>query len=314
VLLTCCLEITIGPDFDLNVMDSVIYAQKRVKEAIRCDLVDEDQLEACLMEGATNALKHWASEWRFENTALKTIGEKLEKYICSNADQDAETTMPRSSFQWESGDYLIHNVDILLKRPASQIHVIHNFIEPEECQAVRDAVGNPIHQDGVMDNGTKLSGEHRQTEIEIPWHLEGEHHPLTTLSRRVYEYTNFALGLNISEHGQEPLSSSQRYRQEHHSKPDPYTAHCDGYCYKSPHRQNNRIATMMLYCQTATKGGHEHFRNAGVHVRPEVGMGVFFSYMDPFTHEMDTGFTEHSSCPVLEGHNHIVTQSVRRVV
>jgi hypothetical protein len=38
---------------------------------------------------------------------------------------------------------------------------------------------------------------------------------------------------------------------------------------------------------------------------------IFFSYIDPETMIMDTGFTEHSGCPVFEGEKKIVTQWVR---
>jgi hypothetical protein len=58
-------------------------------------------------------------------------------------------------------------------------------------------------------------------------------------------------------------------------------------------------------------GGHTNFRNAGVHVKPEVGSAVFFSYIDPKKLVMDTGFTEHSGCPVFKGEKKIVTQWVR---
>jgi hypothetical protein len=58
-------------------------------------------------------------------------------------------------------------------------------------------------------------------------------------------------------------------------------------------------------------GGHTNFRNAGVHVRPESGNAIFFSYIDPQKLIMDTGFTEHSGCPVYEGEKKIVTQWIR---
>ena len=38
---------------------------------------------------------------------------------------------------------------------------------------------------------------------------------------------------------------------------------------------------------------------------------IFFSYIDPETKLMDTGFTEHSGCPVFEGEKKIVTQWIR---
>jgi hypothetical protein len=57
--------------------------------------------------------------------------------------------------------------------------------------------------------------------------------------------------------------------------------------------------------------GHTNFRNAGVHVKPERGNAIFFSYIDPETKLMDSGFTEHSGCPVFQGSKKIVTQWIR---
>jgi hypothetical protein len=54
--------------------------------------------------------------------------------------------------------------------------------------------------------------------------------------------------------------------------------------------------------------------NSGVHVKPEMGSAVYFSYIDPATLVTDNGFTEHSGCPVLKGEKKIVTQWIRRGV
>ena len=95
------------------------------------------------------------------------------------------------------------------------------------------------------------------------------------------------------------------------TEPDRYTPHCDGECTGNPHKFGTRVATMVMYCKAATKGGHTSFRNAGVHVKPQLYNGVFFSYIDPEEKIMDHGFTEHSGCPVFEGHKSIVTQWIR---
>ena len=65
------------------------------------------------------------------------------------------------------------------------------------------------------------------------------------------------------------------------------------------------------YSKTPEAGGHTNFRNAGVHVKPEFGNAIFFSYIDPEKKIMDSGFTEHSGCPVFEGEKKIVTQWIR---
>lgn len=71
------------------------------------------------------------------------------------------------------------------------------------------------------------------------------------------------------------------------------------------------MATMVIYCTIPESGGHTNFRNAGVHIKPQVGSAIFFGYIDPETKVMDTGYTTHSGCPVYEGEKKIITQWVR---
>jgi hypothetical protein len=71
------------------------------------------------------------------------------------------------------------------------------------------------------------------------------------------------------------------------------------------------IHTRSFFIVIVAITGHTNFRNAGVHVKPKAGSAVFFSYIDPDTRITDTGLTEHSGCPVLEGEKKIVTQWIR---
>jgi hypothetical protein len=50
---------------------------------------------------------------------------------------------------------------------------------------------------------------------------------------------------------------------------------------------------------------------ANVHIKPEAGSAIFFSYIDPKTNITDNGLTTHSGCPVYEGEKKIITQWVR---
>jgi hypothetical protein len=68
---------------------------------------------------------------------------------------------------------------------------------------------------------------------------------------------------------------------------------------------------MVAYCTVPTKGGATNFQNVGAHVKPELGAAVFFSYMNADTKVMDTGWTTHSGCPVVEGTKRIVVHWMR---
>ena len=173
-----------------------------------------------------------------------------------------------------------------------------------------------LHRAAVADGkgGSEVSKNRKamQAGILVPWELESDDNPIARLSRRVYDYANYALGLGIDEFGQEELMSIQYFgRGRNDTEPDQYTPHCDGDCTGQPHQPASRMATMVMYCDVADSGGHTNFRNAGVHVKPERFGAVFFSYIDPLTRVMDNGFTEHSGCPVYEGTKRIVTQWIR---
>jgi hypothetical protein len=65
--------------------------------------------------------------------------------------------------------------------------------------------------------------------------------------------------------------------------------------------------------QIPKRGGAIVFTKADMYVKPEPGTVVIFSYLGP-DGTMDTGMTEHSGCPVLEGEKWITTAWMRKGV
>jgi len=271
------------------------------------------ELKKCVESGVALEVEKANEEIAFQSGIRKKMAESYENYTC--ADFDLPTSDAVEDTEWDDGT-VVRDVKILLDRPASKVHIVKNFISVEECIAMEDAARPKLHKATVADGkgGSELSPNRKalQAGIKIPWHLEKERNPLTTISRRVYDYVNHVLGMNIDEHGQEDLMSIQyEGRGENDTAPDRYMPHCDGDCNAMPFKTGNRMATMVMYCTVPTKGGATNFRNAGLHVVPEVRTATFFSYIDPETMKMDNGFTEHSGCPVVEGEKKIVTQWVR---
>ena len=74
------------------------------------------------------------------------------------------------------------------------------------------------------------------------------------------------------------------------------------------------MATLLLYCAVADKGGATTFAAANTAVAPKALDAVFFSYYDSATGLMDTGHTVHSGCPVLEGEKWVMTLWMRKGV
>ena len=100
-----------------------------------------------------------------------------------------------------------------------------------------------------------------------------------------------------------------------------YRAHCDGECNGGPWREGKRIATGLVYCETADRGGDTLFTRVGLKVVPKPGQLLFFGYKlrdegspTGWAAAMDNGVTEHSGCPLHEGRKWIATMWFREGV
>lgn len=274
-----------------------------------------DDLMKCVEIELTETLSKANEELAFQSKVRIDMAKMMENYTCF--DTDLDTTEPIRETEWVGAkDRRRRNVQVLLERPASRIMFVEDFISEEECDAMTVAAEKKLHRASVADGkGGSHFSEHRkamQAGIKVNWEEESRGNPIARLSRKVYDFTNFVLDLDIKEHGQEDLMSIQYFgRGVNDTTPDRYAPHCDGDCTGLPHKTGTRMATMVMYCTMPEVGGHTNFRNAGVHVKPTKGGAVFFSYVDPETKTMDKGFTEHSGCPVLEGEKKIVTQWIR---
>ena len=92
---------------------------------------------------------------------------------------------------------------------------------------MEEAAAPILHKATVADGkgGSEFSESRKamQAGIKVPWDKEKEGHPIATLSRRVYDYVNHVLDLNIQHNGQEDLMSIQyEGRGENDTEPDRY--------------------------------------------------------------------------------------------
>ena len=321
--------VTIDNNFEVKHLDSKTIAresaqsllevcQNSVLSAIENDdtLLARDAVEMvseCVSESVALEMEKANEEVSFQASLRTEMAGHFENATC--ADFDLPSTKPIDTSIWRDKG-VSRKVDILLERDASKVHVIKQFISEEECNAMEESAKSSLHRATVADGkgGSELSPNRKamQAGITIPWHEEEDENPLTTVSRKVYNYVNHVLDLNIEEHGQEDLMSIQYFgRGENDTAPDRYTPHCDGDCNGLSHKEGQRVATIVMYCNIPEKGGATNFRNSGLHVVPERFSATFFSYIDPITLIMDRAFTEHSGCPVIEGEKKIVTQWVR---
>jgi hypothetical protein len=210
-----------------------------------------DDLVRCVEAGVAETLARANEEIAFQANVRKGMAKFMENYTCTDPDMD--TSDPVGDENWMGAkDGKRRFVQKMLDRPASKIHVIHNFISPEECAAMETAAQPKLHRATVADGrgGSEYSASRKamQAGIKVDWSKEGSGDHIAILSRRVYDYTNHVLGLNIQEHGQEDLMSIQYFgRGANDTTPDQYTPHCDGDCTGLPFKSGNRMATMVMY-------------------------------------------------------------------
>lgn len=294
-------------------------------EDLRADFDPDDifdELVDCLQESSSKLIQALNEEIAFENKIRLQISAEMENHTCS--DPLRETSEPLEIRSWTHEDkpglQVERNVYVLHDRPSSQIHAVKNFISAEECDAIADAAAPKLHRGTVADGsgGSKLSDSRKawQAGVRVPWEKEEDGDLIAKVFRRIYAYSNDAVGYNITVHGQEDLMSIQYFGigKSSTQAPDQYRPHCDGDCDGLPHKAGGRVATMVMYCDVPELGGGTNFQNANVFVKPEVGTAAFFSYLNAETMEKEAGFTSHSGCPVIEGTKRIAVHWMRHGV
>jgi hypothetical protein len=260
-------------------------------------------MSSCVQSSTANQIETANEEVLFQSEIRLYMSDMLENETLTSSKAKRTSNWMRS------------HVDIMLDRPSAKIHFISNFITQEECNAIHWEVKNDLRDADVSDGkgGRTLDPVRSAKTAPIRNVKDASHARLIEhLSRRIYDYTNYVLPFNVTDAGQQDLMFIKYLgRGTNDDNPDRYLPHCDGDCDGRKFKDGGRIATMVMYCDIAQRGGATNFMNAGITVRPEKYSATFFSYINPETMMMDDGLTQHSGCPVLEGEKRIVTLWVR---
>ena len=224
--------IEIKPGIEIRFVDDQIRAREEAedlvsycKEAAKARLASAgndpalalaaiEEMTECVEGGVAESISKANEEISFQTRIRQEMAAKMENYTC--VDPDLNTTEPVRDEVWSgSADGIQRKVQVMLDRPTSRIHVIENFIMPDECNAMEDMAQPKLHRATVADGkGGSHFSEHRkalQAGIKVPWSEEEEGNAIARISRRVYDYNNHVLGLDIDEFGQEDLMSIQYF-------------------------------------------------------------------------------------------------------
>ncbi|CAB9505147.1 Prolyl 4-hydroxylase subunit alpha-3 [Seminavis robusta] len=345
------IEVTVTTDFDLSVEEKVRHGNNHSQMDQFVYQPGTDLYQQChdylatsssttspsaMVSRIENCVTHHfdsVQDWSFTGgysrpPRLSTyLDVKLEDYVCHQPLMTTSLPISVEEIELNNNNHHHQRVMVLHQTPSSQIHLIPNFVTAQECVAMND-MANASNDNWDATKTSDGRGGHRPNRIrkatiarvDIPWDDNDNEEEDDTVfmlqetRQRIFDYMHHVhpdLGVT-SPAGQEPLMAI-RYqgRGKDEPYPDQYKSHCDADCSGQPIQKGQRVATMVMYCKTARDGGSTNFRHARVHIKPQPGMAVFFSYINVETMEADAGNTIHAGCPVYEGTKQIVTQWIR---
>lgn len=236
----------------------------------------------------------------------KRLSSQMRDYIC--ADLSLKTTPAHTTGHWRYNGKM-YSYRNIFKQMQVQIKLIDNFISTEECDQLIKRGSPRLIKAGVAgSNGKSEYSQARKAKSASvePKRGSKEKDILADLQDRILAFTNEVTGYDLHIEGQEGFSVIK-----YDANGDEYTQHCDGACDGTIHKAGGRVATMVLYCKVAEKGGQTTFTNADVVVVPKQGQASFFSYMGEDRVMDEAELSKHSGCPIIEGEKWIATMWMR---
>ena len=284
--------------------DEVMMKVQNATDA--CMHLKDQAFDECFAAGVVQDVVK-LEETKQEITKYRNLmSERLRNYTCE--DDTMVTSKPlHSKPYFVEGEHF--TVDMLFENAQAKIWTVRNFIKDNECD-VLERHATPLLRRATVaaEDGTSIVSENRKAQqAGYDKHQKDPNDPLVDLHYRVLSMTNAVAGYDLQPEGQEDFTVIQ------YNVDDQYTPHCDGTCNGDRHIPAGRVATAVMYCRVATRGGGTTFTKADVFVKPERGQATFFSYKGADGY-MEDGFTEHSGCPVLEGEKWITTSWMREGV
>jgi prolyl 4-hydroxylase len=256
-------------------------------------------------------------KWNEKKTMRKyrdSLSDRMTMYMCQEANETKVDEVMDINNN-ENGKIV---TKMLLNTPTAKIWTVDNFASDDECddiiEHVQDDLEEAVEYIDDEDKGHRQASAKSIFLNNFPYddHELLQNYPPAKLYKKVHETTRKVTGLNVSIEGQEGISVIRYHPGQQ------YLPHCDGPCNQDDGPEiklGSRIATSILYCRVATKGGQTVFPNAGITVSQKRGRLLLFSYdaeKKDVTHLLyrmadPNGLTLHAGCPVLEGEKWIST-------
>jgi len=227
------------------------------------------------------------------------LGSNLNTYACLDDHMAMSESIENKT--WTGDNNIPRKVQIMFERGATKIHYIHNFLGEGECEALEKQI--EYKQVDGTDGGLYA----QQGSTNINWN--DAHGVITKLVKKIHKYSTYQSHLGYKTDDTEMLFM-QKF-EGNPENPPRHEPHCEGTCDGSEWKNGDRVATMIAFCEVATKGNATHFANAGIHIYPDPRSAILINYADPKKGKTDDGFTKISVCGAMEGNNKIIKHSLR---
>jgi len=290
-------------------------AQHCIKVLMSEELV-EVKREESFMKELQLAMANRLRDYQCADPTAETSQAVSRSYWRHAVIKDSKGTMKPKGWGGRRRGFDGVHVDTLLDQERAKMQLVHDWISEEECQYFIDQAKPKLHKATVAGRTLQAQDPGRRAmQAGILYDWDDPENPATRVANRTFAFASDALGIEF------PLRYQEQFTVIQYGVDDEYRPHCDAGCTGEEYLPGGRVATMVMYCQTATKGGGTTFTNANIFVQPQPGQASFFSYLGPpadgnsssvkENRIMDDGLTEHSGCPIYEGEKWIVTLWMR---
>ncbi len=277
-------------------------SNQQITPALR-DWIVEQARAGHRPEAVLEAMK--SSGWR-EDIAL----EALETVLSGMVEEHAQgpglsppNRVPELLLTGSSPRVWAHDREgsILMSMREPRVVVFGNLLADEECDEMVELADQRLARSHTVDTSTGDSEVNAARTSDGMFFSRGEHLVCERLEARLAALVQWPLengeGLQVL-----------RYRPGAEYKP-----HYDYFDPVQPgtpsilKRGGQRVATIVTYLNTPTRGGATTFPDVGLEIAPLKGHAVFFSYDRPHP----TTRTLHGGAPVLEGEKWVATKWLR---
>lgn len=209
--------VQVTASFEAVVTDRTLKAQHRADQLFGAcpdpptvSATAWEEWKECVRARLSQALETLDEELGFQARIRTELSDQLENHTCADDSLNSTKDVRRERWKHMGTSY---RVRIKHERPASSIHIVEGFASSDECALVESLTSHRLRRATVADGkGGAYVSDYRRAQragIKVDWSKEAEGDLVALLSRRIYNYTNHVLGLDIREHGQEDLVSIQ---------------------------------------------------------------------------------------------------------